>query len=164
MRHALAITLLASGVVALAQDKDVEMKTVSYADLGKAIRAHKGKVVVVDLWGSWCVPCIKKFPAFVALEAKYRGKDVVCISVAMENPGDGPKAVGWLKKLKAGAVTNYLLDDGIAANFKKFSIETVPVVFVFDKENRRAARFVEDEKPFTYEDDVEPLVAKLLGK
>ena len=164
MRTVVAITLLAFGVFARAQDKDVEVKPVSYADLGKAIRAHKGKVVVVDLWGSWCVPCIKKFPAFVALEAKYRGKDGVCISVASEDPGDGPKAAGWLKKLKAGAVTNYLLAHGKAANFEKFAVETIPVVFVFDKENRRAARFAEDEKPFTYEDDVEPLVVKLLGK
>lgn len=35
----------------------------------------KGKVLVIDFWATWCAPCIKSFPALLALEQKYSSND-----------------------------------------------------------------------------------------
>jgi thiol:disulfide interchange protein len=48
----LAILLLAGTAAAQANEK-VEVKTVKYAQLGEAVKAQRGKVVVLDVWADW---------------------------------------------------------------------------------------------------------------
>ncbi len=165
MRAVLTLSLFAALCAAAPDDKPAELKTISYADLGKVIRSHKGKVVVVDVWASWCVPCKKKFPQFLALQAKYADKGLVCISVALDDAEEEKAALTFLTKVKSG-VPNYRLAEGKDAGFKKFGVQSIPAMYVFDKENKRAGKFTNDDpdKPFTYEADIEPLVVKLLGK
>lgn len=43
----------------------------------KHLADFKGKVIYIDLWATWCGPCIQESPAFEALGKKYVGKDIV---------------------------------------------------------------------------------------
>ncbi len=55
--------------------KDVEGKSLSSADL-------KGKIVVINAWATWCVPCVKELPEFQELHKKYLGdKDVAILTI-----------------------------------------------------------------------------------
>ena len=51
--------------------KAVALAAVDYDGLGKAIRGLRGKVVVVDIWATWCPPCKREFPELVKLHDKY---------------------------------------------------------------------------------------------
>ena len=57
----------------------IELSVVDKAGFQKAIDAHRGKVVLVDYWATWCGPCVKQFPHTVELWHKYRdrGLDVI---------------------------------------------------------------------------------------
>jgi thiol-disulfide isomerase/thioredoxin len=44
----------------------------------------KGKIVFVDIWASWCAPCIKEIPAAKELETAFHGKDVVFLNVSID--------------------------------------------------------------------------------
>ena len=48
----------------------------------------KGKVVVVDVWATWCGPCRKEIPYLIKLEEEMRGKDVVFIGVSVDEKKD----------------------------------------------------------------------------
>jgi thiol-disulfide isomerase/thioredoxin len=46
----------------------------------------KGKVIVADLWATWCAPCIKEIPMFNELHSKYEGSpDVKVIAITVES-------------------------------------------------------------------------------
>src|SRR4051794_15229857 len=49
----------------------IDLKQITVAGFEEAVRANKGKVVLVDCWFLACGPCVKKFPHFVELHRKY---------------------------------------------------------------------------------------------
>lgn len=64
---------------ALAQNvTDVNGKTIT---LGKILKAHKGKVLVLDLWASWCRDCLNAMPKAKELEANNPKVDFVFLSL-----------------------------------------------------------------------------------
>src|SRR5262245_45724174 len=57
----------------------------------------KGKVAVVDLWATWCGPCIQEIPIYNELYDVFKGQDVAIVGIAVESPrGDIPLKVRQL--------------------------------------------------------------------
>src|SRR5436190_23203909 len=56
------------------KSSEIAITPISFAGLNKAIAAQKGKVVVVDVWSTTCIPCIKEFPELVEIHEKYGDK------------------------------------------------------------------------------------------
>ncbi len=155
--------LISPGAAAPSGETAVELKVVKYADLVKAVRAQRGKVVVIDVWADFCVPCKREFHNLVELHQRYTDKDLVCMSVSLDRPEGQEGALKFLKKSKA-TFANYLLDEKPEFWADRWHIQGPPAVFVFDRQGRRAAKF-DSEHPdntFTYE-DVKKLVSKLLA-
>jgi thiol-disulfide isomerase/thioredoxin len=62
------------------------------------LRDLKGKVVLLNLWGHWCLPCIRELPGIAALEERYRDNDRVrIVALAVPNP-DQPADGGELRQ------------------------------------------------------------------
>jgi thiol-disulfide isomerase/thioredoxin len=128
-----------------------------------ALKDLKGKVVVVDVWADWCVPCKQEFPHLVDLHRRYAAAGLVCVSVSLD---DADKQAAPLKFLKAKGATfpNYLLDEPAGTWQKIFDINGPPAVFVYQRDGKLARRFDHNDpdKQYTYA-DVQKLVQKLLG-
>lgn len=58
---------------------DAEGKKITAADF-------KGKVVVMNLWATWCGPCKIEMPTLAKLQAAYAGKPVVVVAVSIDKP------------------------------------------------------------------------------
>lgn len=118
---------------------EIGVKVVKYADLGQEVRDRLGQVIVVDFWADTCIPCKKRFPHLVEMSSKYRDKGLAVISVNVDpNPRQKEvrdKALKFLQSMKA-TFPNLMLDEPATEWSKKLGIESLPAVFVFDREGR----------------------------
>lgn len=130
-----------AGGTELPANADVAVKVVKYAGLEAAIDKAKGKVVLVDFWATFCGPCVKKFPSFVALHEKYAGQGLVCVSVSLDDPDeDMDKVRLFLVKSKA-TFPNFVIRPTNAEDKlleKKFNYDgTIPQMALFNRKGDR---------------------------
>ena len=65
-----------------------------YDSAGKAVKIAdlKGKVVVMNIWATWCAPCVAEMPTLAKLQAAYAGKDVEVVAVSIDSETSATKA------------------------------------------------------------------------
>jgi thiol-disulfide isomerase/thioredoxin len=79
-----------SSAVGIAQTpKAISVRIVDKSGYDKIIASSKGKVVVVDCWATWCVPCRKAFPKTVELSKTYAEQGLVVVSLSFDDPVKG---------------------------------------------------------------------------
>jgi thiol-disulfide isomerase/thioredoxin len=64
--------------------------------LSDLVASHKGQVVLVDYWATWCGPCVQNFPHTVALAKKYRDQGLATVSVSFDLLDDESKVRSFL--------------------------------------------------------------------
>ena len=65
-----------------------------YDSTGKALKIadFKGKVVVMNIWATWCAPCVTEMPTLAKLQAAYAGKPVEVVAVSIDTESAATKA------------------------------------------------------------------------
>ncbi|MDQ6858351.1 MAG: TlpA family protein disulfide reductase [Chloroflexota bacterium] len=53
---------------------------------------YRGKVVVLNFWASWCIPCKEENPALTDMWERYRGTDVVLLGIVFQDSRDAARA------------------------------------------------------------------------
>ena len=102
---------------------------------GLDLSAHQGKVVIVDFWASWCVPCRRSFPWMNAMQAKYEDQGLVIIAVNMD--ADGNEAADFLREYPADFEIVYDPDGELA---REYDVIAMPSSYVFDRQGKQIAR------------------------
>jgi thiol-disulfide isomerase/thioredoxin len=148
-------------------EAEVKLVPVKWKGYLEQVASHKdAKLIVVDAWATWCVPCMKNFPHLVEMHEKYADKGLVAISLSLDD-ADKPKSVAaatkFLKEKKA-VFTNLIMEERMDDSFDKLNIGAIPAVFVYTPDGKELKRFtLEDvDKQFTYE-QVEAFVKDYLA-
>ena len=92
-----ALKALAKGEMAklvLPADATAAPATTFYDAAGSPLRLadFKGKVVVLNLWATWCAPCVAEMPTLARLAAAYAGEPVAVVAVSIDGQSDLDKA------------------------------------------------------------------------
>jgi thiol-disulfide isomerase/thioredoxin len=137
-----ALALLASAIFFVAaghtQEKEIAMVPVKYVGLKQEVLKHRGKVLLVDFWGGFCVPCKQKMPHVIELQGKLADQGFVAITVSIDTP-DNPASVKvankFLNTIKS-PLRNLLLDEPSEVWEKKLDLGSVPCYYVFDRRGK----------------------------
>ncbi|SMO38830.1 TlpA family protein disulfide reductase [Solitalea koreensis] len=119
----------------------------------------KGKVVVLDIWATWCAPCKKEIPYLKTLEEELHGKDVVFVSISVD---EAKNKETWLKMLDDQKMAGVQLFAGSYVNNVTdfYKIETIPRFIVIDREGK----LVNPNSPRPSEPKLKELLEKELAK
>lgn len=66
----------------------------------------RGKLVYIDIWATWCSPCIEQYPYFKNLEKQYNNKDIVFVTISTDHLKDYDK---WKNMVKSQDESAYSL-------------------------------------------------------
>jgi len=105
------------------------------ADNELDLATYRGKVVVVDFWASWCVPCRRSFPWMNEMQAKYADDGLVIVGVNMD--AEAELAAEFLNEYPAQFEIAYD-PDGVLA--KTFDVIAMPSTYVLDRDGNQVAR------------------------
>jgi len=159
-----------------APPSEVVLTAGTWKDVEALVKSHKGRIVVVDIWSTSCLPCMTEFPNLVKIHDAHK-EQIVCVSfnvdyVGIRNKGADyyrPRVEEFLKKQNA-VFTNFLSSTESDKVFQTLELSSIPAVYVYDAQGKLAQRFddslLEDgeEEAFTYEKDINPLLKKLLSQ
>lgn len=120
------------------------------------IKAHAGKVVIVDFWASWCAPCRQSIPWLNDMQAKYAARGLVVIGVNVDT--ERPLAQKFLAQTPARFEIVY---DAQGRLPQEYGVQGMPASFIFD----RAGRLVGKHLGFKNagRDEYEALLVKTLN-
>jgi thiol-disulfide isomerase/thioredoxin len=159
----------------VAKDSDtVELTAGTWSDVEAIVKSSQGKIVVVDIWSTSCLPCMTEFPGLVEMHSAHKDQ-VVCVSfnvdyVGIKNKGADfyrPRVEEFLKKQKA-SFANFLCTTESDKVFEALELSSIPAVYVYGADGKLAKRFDDSllqdgkEEAFTYKDDINPFISGLL--
>jgi thiol-disulfide isomerase/thioredoxin len=105
------------------------------AENGLNLSNYEGKVVIVDFWASWCVPCRRSFPWMNDMHDKYTADGLVIIAVNLDRSADD--ATRFLAKYPAKFEIAYDPEGALA---KEYGVEVMPSSIVFGRDGEMIER------------------------
>jgi peroxiredoxin len=79
----------------------VSVEPIDAAGIAGLARNSSGRLRVINLWATWCVPCVEEFPGLVSISRRLESRDFDLITVSVDDPKDGAKVLGFLEKQHA---------------------------------------------------------------
>ena len=101
-----------------------------------SLESLKGKFVYIDVWATWCGPCIAEIPALKEVEKEYHGKNIEFVSISIDDKKDHEK---WKKMLADKELKGIQLfaDNNWESEFvKKYAIDGIPRFILIDTEGK----------------------------
>lgn len=90
------------------KEKPVSVSQINEAGIEALLKNEdSGKLRLINLWATWCGPCIIEFPEFIVLQRMYGARDFEFVSLSADKPEQEDKVLKFLED-KDAAVTNYL--------------------------------------------------------
>lgn len=127
---------------------------------GRPVRLKdlRGKVVVMNLWATWCGPCVAEFPHLVELHKAYAGRGVEFVSLSIDEDAARPRVLAAWKK--HGLPFVLWLDPDETAPID-FAAPSIPVTLVIDR--RGMIRFRRDGKITSDDSDLVAAITSSLS-
>jgi peroxiredoxin len=124
-----------------------------------SLKSLRGKVVLVDFWGTFCEPCKKSFPKLQDLNTKYASSGLQIVGISEDEADDKDKIPGFADTYGAKFTLGWDEDKTVAKSYKP---QTMPSSFIIDRKG--VVRYAHVGFHDGEEVEVEKEIKELLGK
>jgi thiol-disulfide isomerase/thioredoxin len=119
----------------------ITVEKVDKAGLAKIIKERNDKVLLLNIWATWCAPCREEFPDLNKIAGEYGSKNVEVIGISIDFSEDiKSKVIPFLKKQKANFV-NYVSafknDEELIYFVNKDWNGALPATIIYDREGKQ---------------------------
>jgi thiol-disulfide isomerase/thioredoxin len=129
------------------------IKKITASELKAVLENNKGKVVILDLWATWCPPCRKEIPGFINLYNKYKAKNVEILGIAFDE--NGVEVVPpFIKKM--GINYPIYLDGGDIAQL--YDLQAYPTTIIYAKNGKEANKHIGYVSEKEFDDEIGELL------
>jgi peroxiredoxin len=124
----------------------------------QTLASYKGKIVVLNFWATWCVPCRKEMPAFVNMQNEYAAWGVQVVAASADTAETQGQVVKFVREKKlsfpvwTGATTDHMLAFGLGSE--------LPGTVIVDRDGKIVARFRGMVKEADLKKEIDALLAK----
>jgi len=116
---------------------------------------HRGEVVLINYWASWCGPCRQETPGLVSLARDYRYKGLALVGVSLDK-GDKAPVQSFVKEFH---MTYPVVFPATAQPFAS-DVEAIPTTVLVDRQGRVAKTYVGAVRESVFQADVDSLLAE----
>ena len=164
MNKLIVVLLLCANIFAAPRvgDKSIDFKLPDLYNQNRLVSANdlKGKVVLLNLWASWCSGCKEEMPLFVELQSEYSKNKFEIVLSSIDSSKEN--AISFLKEVDKDKTLTSLYDEDKSLP-KDYRCPGMPSSFLIDKNGKIVKVYIGSLD----EDEVEKLKAKieeLIGK
>ncbi|MDN3653610.1 TlpA disulfide reductase family protein [Thalassotalea ponticola] len=124
-------SLLLPSKVSASESSSGAAQVDSIAEFKALLAANKGRVVYVDFWASWCIPCKQSFAWMNDMQKKYQQQDLVIVAVNLD-----VKRSMANEFIQQHPVDFSILYDPQGRLAKQFKLKGMPSSFIFDRSGK----------------------------
>ena len=119
------------------------------------LSSYRGKVVLLDFWATWCVPCREEIPRFVELQDKYRERGLRIIGVSMDDSVDPVRPFAQQFHI------NYPVVMGNAKLGEEYGgVLGLPIAFLLDQDGRIVKKHIGATALDVFDSEIAALLPK----
>lgn len=129
---------------------EVELKTLEGESF--LLESLKGRVVILNFWATWCIPCRSEIPEFNILQRELEAQGLSIVGVSTYDSASDVKSF-WRDIPQD--YTSLIGDSGVES---KFAVSALPTTFIIDREGRIRTKIIGERKRDVFEAAVKPLL------
>ncbi len=141
----------------------VALEPIEVPGVRDLVRNNSNKVRLINVWATWCGPCVTEFPELITINRMYRGRDFELITISADAPENREAAFAFLKKQQASS-KNYIfsLDDKyeLMAALDRLSPGALPYTILVDPGGRIIYRVMGELSPL----DLKRAIVERIGR
>jgi thiol-disulfide isomerase/thioredoxin len=128
--------------------EDLQGREISSTDL-------RGKVVLIDFWATWCLPCKKEMPGYQKLLDRFGARGLAVVGFKLDTMMDAEDPVVFAKKIGVRYPLAVAADD---LKQKFGGVEGIPTTMIFDREGILRQKVIGFEYTDVIEAELKPLL------
>jgi thiol-disulfide isomerase/thioredoxin len=98
-----------------------------------SLSSFRGKIVLLNLWASWCPPCIRELPALDRLQQRLGGEDFAVVAISLDRSPEPARAM-FIDRLGLEHLDFFIEPAESLGKF--FPVDVLPSNFIIDREGR----------------------------
>ena len=98
------------------------------------LHEHKGEVIVLNVWATWCGPCLIEMPYLDAIDKKYEDKNVDVVVISVDAARDVSKAKAYVKSRKYQFTALFDTETTVVSQYNPS--KSIPFTIILDREMR----------------------------